>query len=64
MVEEKCDFCSGKSIKAVQVKRSKDMREVEYERYLDNEIVLTDKENGREYYFGINFCPMCGKRLK
>ena len=64
MVEEKCDFCSGKSIKAMQVIRSKNTREVEYERYLDDKIVLIDKEKDREYYFGINFCPMCGERLK
>lgn len=26
-------------------------------------LVITDKKRKREYLYGINFCPICGKRL-
>lgn len=61
-----CPLCESKN----GIKKSSDLhrKNHDYTITLDNGgygfLTITDHEYNREYIYDVNFCPLCGKKMK
>lgn len=55
-----CYFCNGDQPITINVNNNY----YKFSLPLSSEtLMITDKKRNREYLFGINYCPICGKKV-